>query len=225
MKHIILGAFFLFTGILSAQKEVTKEVGEYHEVKAYDGLSIKIKKSNENKAVITGKHANDVVFVNKKGKLKVRMKINEVFKGYNTFVVLHSKDLIHSLDANENAFISSDEKFKQVDLELNAQEGAKIDLDVDIQRLNSKASTGGIITLIGTAKNQEVSINTGGRFEGGELISEQAEVDVKAGGVADVNATEFLDADVKVGGTINVYGNPKVLEKQTFVGGTINENP
>ncbi|QLE01117.1 DUF2807 domain-containing protein [Galbibacter sp. BG1] len=225
MKNIFFTTFILLTTIVFAQDEVTKELGEYHEVKAYDGLSIKIKKSDENKAVITGKHADDVVFVNKKGTLKVRMKINEVFKGYNTFVVLHTKDLITSYDANENAFISSDETLKQVDLELNAQEGAKIDFDIEVQRLESKASTGGVITLIGTAKNQEVSINTGGRFEGSDLISEQTDVDVKAGGVADVNASEFIDADVKVGGTINVYGNPKVLEKQTFVGGTINENP
>jgi len=223
MKNIIVVSIFFLTSLAFGQDNITKELGEFHEVKAYDGLSVKIVKGDKTKAVISGKSPSDVVFVNKGGKLKVRMNINEVFNGYTTFVVLYTNDIIDVLDANENAMISVKETIEQVDLELRAQEGAKIEADLKVDRLDSKAITAGVITITGTSKNQEVIVNTGGRFEGGDLVSEQTEVDVKAGGVADVNATEFVDAKVKVGGTINVYGSPRVLQKQTFVGGTINE--
>ncbi|MCF8713607.1 DUF2807 domain-containing protein [Joostella atrarenae] len=223
MKNIILVSVLFLTSLAFSQDNVTKELGDFHEVKAYDGLSITIKKGDKNKAVISGKNSSEVIFVNKNGKLKVRMNINEVFNGYKTFVVLYAKDLIDVIDVNENAFVTVKDNIEQIDLELRAQEGAKIEGDIKVDRLKSKAVTGGVITLTGVAKNQEVDVNTGGRFEGSELISEQTDVDVKAGGIADVHATQFVDAKVKVGGTINVSGKPKVIEKQTFVGGTINE--
>ncbi|MEL4307042.1 head GIN domain-containing protein [Joostella sp. CR20] len=223
MKNIFLIAFLFISTLTIAQDNVTKELGEFHEVKAYDGLSVKIVQGPKNKAVVSGKNPSDVVFVNKGGKLKIRMNINEVFNGYTTFVVLYTADMVSILDANENAMIAVKETMEQVDLELRAQEGAKIEADVKVERLNTKAITAGVVTVSGTAKNQDVSVNTGGRFEGGDLKSEQTDVDVKAGGVADVNATEYVSAKVKVGGTINVYGSPRVLDKQTFVGGTINE--
>jgi len=208
---------------LIAQDNITKDLGEFHEVKVYDGLSVTIIKGNKNQAIISGKNTSEVVFVNKNGKLKVRMNINEVFNGYTTYVTLYAKGMIDAIDANENSFITSEDTFTQVDLDLRAQEKAEIEMTLDIQRLEAKATSGGILNLKGSASNQDIDVNTGGKFNGKELQASQAKAMVKAGGTADILASDYADAKVRVGGTINVYGNPKVLEKQTFVGGTINE--
>lgn len=215
---VILG----FTS-LKAQDNLTKDLGEFHEVKVYDGLSVTLKKADKNQAIISGKNASEVVLVNKNGKLKIRMNINEVFNGYTTYVTLYAKGLIDVIDANENSQIKSDDTFSQVDIDLNAQEGAEIKLILDVQRLDAKATSGGIVSIQGSALNQDVDVNTGGNFQGKDIESSQVKAMVKAGGTADINATDYAEAKVRVGGTINVYGNPKVLEKQTFIGGTINE--
>lgn len=224
MKNYITIVMFLF-GLTSvvAQDNLTKDLGEFHEVKVYDGLSVTLIKGDKNQAIISGKNAAEVVLVNKNGKLKVRMNINEVFNGYTTYVTLYSKGMIDIIDANENAFITSDQTFSQVDIDLNAQEGAEIELTLDVQRLEAKSTSGGILTLDGSALNQDVDVNTGGQYKGKNLESSQVKAVVKAGGTADIKAKDYAEAKVKVGGTINVYGNPKVLEKQTFIGGTINE--
>lgn len=224
MKNcIIVLCFLLGSAALFAQDDLTKDLGEFHEIKVYDGLSVTLIKGDKNQAVISGKNASEVVLVNKNGKLKIRMNINEVFNGYTTYVTLYAKNMINLIDVNENAFISSDDTFSQVDMELNAQEGGEIELMLDLKRLESKSTSGGILSLTGTATNQDIRVNTGGKFKGEELQSAQTKVIVKAGGVADVLASDFVEAKVRVGGTINVYGDPKVLEKQTFIGGTINE--
>src|SRR5699024_8411014 len=124
---VILG----FTS-LKAQDNLTKDLGEFHQVKVYDGLSVTIKKADKNQAIISGKNSSEVVLVNKNGKLKIRMNINEVFNGYTTYVTLYAKGLIDVIDANENSQIKSDDTFSQVDIDLNAQEGAEIKLVLDV---------------------------------------------------------------------------------------------
>lgn len=223
MKKLLIVFLCLITLNLSAQDKITKDVGEFTEVKAYDGISVKLVKDNTNKAIVSGEDADKVVIVNKGGKLKLRMEINKVFSGFRTFVELHYNGRIEILDANENASFSSDETVKQETLDLKAQEGGTIKLDLDLIRLNVKSVTGGIIETTGKAKNQIVNINTGGQYEGDKLKTEQTEVDVNAGGTAYVNASELVEAKVRAGGTIRIYGKPKVIDKQKFMGGKIVE--
>ncbi|HET8828756.1 MAG TPA: head GIN domain-containing protein [Pelobium sp.] len=222
-KYFAIVMFLCGATSLVAQDNLTKDLGEFHEVKVYDGLSVTLIKANKNQAIISGKNASAVVLVNKNGKLKVRMNINEVFNGYTTYVTLYAKGMIDAIDANENSLITSEDTFSQIDLDLRAQEKAEIKLQLDVQRLEAKASSGGILNLKGIASNQVVDVNTGGQFNGKDVESSQTRAMVKAGGTADILAKDYAEAKVRVGGTINVYGNPKVLEKQTFIGGTINE--
>src|SRR5690606_30228221 len=136
MKNYIIVLCCLFGSFtLVAQDNLTKDLGEFHEIKVYDGLSVTLIKGDKNQAVISGKNASAVVLVNKNGKLKIRMNINEVFNGYTTYVTLYAKNMINLIDVNENAFVSSEDTFSQVDMDLNAQEGGEIELTLDLQRL------------------------------------------------------------------------------------------
>ena len=81
--------------------------------------------------------------------------------------------------------------------------------------------SGGIITLSGKAKNQDVVVNTGGVFKGKECFTEQTKVSVSAGGSAEVYATEIVKANVKAGGSIMIYGNPKLADTKKVLGGKI----
>ncbi|TFG73088.1 MAG: DUF2807 domain-containing protein, partial [Flavobacteriales bacterium] len=65
---------------------ITIALDKFNEIKAFDGLSVKLIKSNENKAVITGANTNKVSVVNNEGILKLRMQLDKIFSGYRTFV-------------------------------------------------------------------------------------------------------------------------------------------
>ena len=56
-----------------------------------------------------------------------------------------------------------------------------------------------------------------------ELHTSQTSISVAAGGKAEIYATALVDAKVKAGGSIYIYGKPKQINKEVFIGGTIIE--
>ena len=64
-------------------------------------------------------------------------------------------------------------------------------------------------------------LNTGGIFEGKALRSDAASVKITTGGNAEVFASQSVDINIKAGGDVVVYGNPKEVNKNTFAGGRV----
>ena len=224
MKKTVL--FFIFIAInvqtLCAQNEkITVGLSEFSELKGFDGLSINLIKSTENKAVISGDNIDEVVFVNKEGVLKIRMEINKIFSGYKTFIDLYYTKPLIIIDVNEDARIVSEKTIQQDVLELKAQEGGELVIAAEVEQLLIKTVTGGVIETSGTADLQDVAINTGGIYEGKSLITKFSTVNVNAGSRAEIYASDYVKASVKAGGEVLVYGNPAKFEEKTVFGGKI----
>lgn len=220
MKYILTTLVILVSLSLSAQNTVSKTVGEFSTLKGYDLINIELVKSGENKVEITGKNAEDVVIINKNGKLKIRMNLEEIFDGNDTQIVLYYTS-IDNIDANEGAYIFSNETIEQYELNLNTQEGGKIKLDLDVQVAEVRSVTGGIIELSGKTNNQNISIGTGGIYKGENFSSVTAKVAIRAGGEAEVLATELVDVKIRAGGDVYIFGNPKTVNESRALGGRI----
>jgi len=217
---IIATILFAVTTSLSAQETKVIDLGSYNELKAYDRIRVILIKSTENKAVISGSKRYDVKVALENGEVKIRMGIENILDGEEITVKLHHTDELSLIDANEKAKISSENEVNSRYLTVRAQEGGEIDLTVSTPTLKSKAVTGGIIRIAGEANNQEVTVRTGGAYYGKNLVSDQADVMVFAGGKAFVHVTDFVEANVTAGGTIEIFGDPKVREDSTL-GGSI----
>lgn len=220
MKKTAVLAIVLFAQLSFAQ--VKKNVGEFNKVKVFDRIQVELVPSNEEYIEINGSRSNDVEVVNKNGELKIRMTLKKLLEGEDISAVLYFKR-IESIDANEGSFVGCAKTFRQSDIRLTSQEGAEIKVDLDVQKVEVKAYTGGIVTLSGSAVNQEVSSLTGGIIKAKDLKTEQTTVAINAGGEAKVNASELVDAKVRAGGTITIYGKPKKINQKTTLGGTIEE--
>jgi hypothetical protein len=220
MKHIFTLVCCLVTFSSFAQKPLEKKVGDFNEVKVFDLIEINLIKSDENKVVITGADVEDVEIVNKKGKLKIRMKFDRSFDGNQTFVEVYYTN-ISTIDANEGAEIVANETMEIPFLKLRAQEGGKITVGLDVDNLEVKAVSGGIIETSGKVKQQDVVLNTGGVYEGKKLITEQTKVKVSAGGEAFIFASVLAEAKVRAGGYIEIHGDPKTIKKDKLFGGKI----
>ncbi|MEM6721486.1 MAG: head GIN domain-containing protein [Bacteroidota bacterium] len=220
MKYIFTCMLFVLAYTVTAQKPIEKEVGDFDEVKVFDLIEINLIKSDENKVVITGADTEDVEIVNKRGKLKIRMKFDRIFDGSQTFVEVYYKS-VDIIDANEGAIIVANETMTQPYLKLKTQEGGKIIANLEVDNLDSRAVTGGIIEASGTVKHQEVVLNTGGIYEGKKLLTEQTKVKVSAGGEAYVSASVLADAKVRAGGYIEIHGDPTTVKKDRVFGGKI----
>ncbi len=220
MKRFIVICLVLASAHTFGQRIIDKEVGDFDTVKVFDLIEVNLIQSEENKVLIKGENVDDIEIINKNGTLKVRMKLDKIFRGEDTFVEVHYTKLA-LIDGNEGARITSNAQIKQNTIELKTQEGAKIKVGLDVNHVMIRSVTGGIIEASGLAKNQEVVLNTGGIFEGRELHAETASVKITAAGEAEVYASDKLDIKVKAGGDVYVYGNPKEINKKTFAGGRI----
>lgn len=220
MKKIILIAFVMISQLNFGQTTIKLE--NFDELKVFDQLNVTLVQSDENKVVVTGKNESSFEAVNKNGVLKLRMEVTKMLSGADTKVTLYFKN-IKSIDANEGCIVSSKHIFNQTTIDLSSQEGAKIDIELDVENTSIKIYSGGIISLWGKAVTQKTTINSGGIFYGKDLVTSQTTVSLSAGGSADVNATTLVNAKVKAGGTISIYGKPKEIKQETFAGGTITE--
>ena len=220
MKKVLIIAFVLVMQFTNAQ--VNRNLGDFDEVKVFDKITVKLIAANENKMVISGSRADEVEAVNKNGELKIRMPFPKLLSGDDIVVKLYFKNL-ESIAVSEGSFVSSEADFKQTNLDLNAKSGGEIKLDLDVDKVNVKAYAGGIVSISGKATNQNVTITSGGILKAKNLHTSQTSISVSAGGQSEIHANTLVDAKVKAGGSIFIYGKQKQINKEVFIGGTILE--
>jgi len=223
MKKLFILSVSILSQYLFAQ-DVTHELTRFTEVKIYDKISAELIPSQENKIEITGSRSNDVEVLQKNDELKVRMPLTKLLKGENIIVKIYYSGALDEIEAFEGSDISSLKPIRANDLEITAKEGAEIRLEIQAEELDVKVVTGAVVTLNGNISGEmEAELKTGGVLNAKDLKTKRTEVSISAGGEANVNATHFVKARTKAGGTINIYGKPTKIDRQTFAGGTINQ--
>jgi len=223
MKKVILVALVFISHFGFSQKTVTKSVGDFNKVTSFDQIDVTLISSNENKVILNGEGANDVELVNKNGELKIRMPLTKILKGDAVSATVYYKK-IDAVEANEGSRIASETTFEALNFDIIAKEGSEIKLKLNVDRVSVKSSSGSKIYLEGKAKNQDVIVNSGSILEAKKLITSQTVVTANAGGEANVFATDFVDAKVRAGGDITIFGKPKQINKKVIAGGTITDD-
>ena len=217
MKKIIFGFLVVLSQV--AYSQTSKNFGDFSAVKVYDRINVTLVKSNENKIQVKGDDP-DVEIVNKNGELKIRMIPTKLMQGDKAEVTVFYED-INEIQASQGSKITSDGTIDSKMLSITSNEGSTLNLQVDVNLLNSKANSGGIINVSGTAEIQDVLVNSGAQFYGRDLDSETVTITANAGGFAEVNASKILNATTRAGGNIDVYGSPKDRNTKNVLGGKI----
>ncbi len=220
IKKVLILALVIASQITWAQ--VSRNLGEFNTVSVFDKLNVELISSSENKISITGSRADEVETVNKNGELKLRMPFPKLLSGEDITIKLYYKS-IDGITANEGSSIFSKSVLKGTILDLSAREGANIEVTLDAKKLNVKAVSGAIVELSGEAVNQDATLMSGGVLKAKGLHTSQTTISVAAGGKAEIHATTLVDAKVKAGGSIFIYGKPEQINKETLLGGTIIE--
>jgi len=220
MKKIAL-LFILITSLSFAQDKRTLALGDFNSIKVFTGLKIKLIQSSEQKIEISGENQRNVIVNNKNGNLKIYIKLTESLRKYEFDIKLYTNRAIETIDVNEGASVFSDDTLNQLKITLKAQEGAFIDVPLDVKYLAIKVVSGGNIHTKGKAKSQDVTVGQGGIYDAYSLETEQTKVVVATGGKAEVNVTDVLDASVRLGGNVYYKGNPDVKKSSKFIGGVI----
>jgi len=220
----LLVVFIAFTTISSAfaQDTETRLLRSFDNVATYDGVSVQLVPSDENKVVISGPSTEKVTTQVSGNTLKVKMSFGSNFKGEDNHIIVYYKNNLDEIKATEGSSITSNHIIKSdKEIKLKAIEGADIELKIENDKIKSTIATGGTIELSGKSQDLIVSINTGGTFDGRQLTSKYGEVGIATGGTARVKITDILDASVTMGGTIYHYGDTKTVNENVSLGGSI----
>lgn len=223
-KIIFIGALLISFNFL-AQTTVTTNLGDFTILKVYNGIEVELIKSNEQKLVITGEKSELVKVKNVDATLKLSLPFslkpeNNAANG-QVLIKLYYNAVIDVVDANEGATITGKEII-QDKLEVNAQERAFINLVVKTKSLIVRVTSGGIVKLTGSTKNQDVDVDLYGVYNGFALESSaNSTVASGTGARAEILAGDTLNAKVSFGGSIFYKGNPDVVKDKKVIGGII----
>jgi hypothetical protein len=203
--------------------QTEKFVGDFTKVTAFDKIDVNLVASSENKIVLTGANSQEVEVLNKNGELKIRMPLTKMLSGDDVSAIVYYKK-IDAVEANEGSRVASKDSISAINFDIICKEGSEIKLtNLQADRLQVRASAGSIVTIKGTIKNQDILASSGAKYDGQDCITQQTVVTVNAGGIADVYATDIVDAKTRAGGDITIYGKPKQINQKTIAGGTIEQ--
>jgi len=219
MKKIV---YFLFCISSITFAQVEKKVADFSKVTSFDQIDVTLIPASENKVVLNGAGSNDVELVNKNEELKIRMPLTKLLKGDNISATVYYKK-IDAVEANEGSRIASEATIKSTSFDIISKEGSQIKIKLEVDKLKARVANGSSISLEGKATNQDVLVNSGGKYEAKKLITNQTVITSNAGGEADVFATDLVDAKVRAGGDILIYGKPKQINQKVIAGGSIEE--
>ncbi len=222
MKKLMYVMVFVLVSTLQAQDVITKDIRDFNELKVFDKVQVTLIQGDENKVEITGIKRREVDVVQNGSLLKIRMSLDNLWDSNNTKVTVYYTQ-INKIDVNEGAKVRAKGVIKSRTLDLRAQEGASMSIEADAGFIFAKAITGGEIEVEGKAKEQEVSITSGGQYYASNLRTQETQVKVSAGGTAEVNAKDYMKANTNAGGTIRIFGNPREMDTQKLLGGKIIE--
>lgn len=219
MKKLGL-TFLLITTIAFSQTE--KQVGTFSKVTAFDKIEVLLVKSTENKVVLKGAKSSEVELVNNSGELKIRMSFGNLLQGDDVSATVYYTS-IDAIEANEGSRISSNDTFGGLLFDIIAKEGSEVKIKLEVDKLKARTSQGSILKLEGNVAYADILVNSGGKYEAKNLLTKHTTITGNAGGEADVYATDLVDAKIRAGGNILIYGKPKQINQKVIAGGSIEQ--
>lgn len=221
MSKLVIFLFLVFTCFAQGQSREEIILQVFTKVKVSSGIIAKVyPNAQENRIIINGIDKDEVNIRIRRDELRVSLPLNSLFSNTDTTVEIYLVEFL-SIEATSSANLSIEGTIKQSSLFLKAVEMAKISAKIEVENLEAQVFTGGEINLFGKTIKQQLNLKTGGSFEGKNLKSEHAEVEVSYGGFAVIHARLSCIANVIAGGEISVYGNPKDFTESTQLGGIV----
>ncbi|MCF8236277.1 MAG: DUF2807 domain-containing protein [Bacteroidales bacterium] len=221
---LLITCAVLIPASITAQDEdpdVTRILSPFSKIKAFGPINLELIQSAEEKVEIFAKgvDASEVVTELSGSELKVRLKIG-IWQHVDVKVKVYYKEL-DEVTASAGSSVYSDETLVMKRLELSANSGSEIKLDVKTTNLKISSGQGSKITLSGTTDMMDVEVNTGGSLKAFDCNANDVYVEINVGGLAEVMAIEKIDAVTNIGGTIKYKGDPQTKSANTSMGGSI----
>ncbi len=207
--------------IFSAEGQV---VDRYKELRIVSGLEVHIENGLKNEIIVSGSDADKINVSNEEGKIRLSVGLSDLLDDRNYDIKVVVKDSIEVIDINQGSRVFLNAKLDQNKIEVRVQEGSLFEGRLETGLLILRAVSGATMNIQGLATMLKLTVNTGASVDAFDMNCSNADVLAMSGGLAQVSVYNILNAQVKIGGSIEYRGQPAVLNEKKVLGGSIEGN-
>ena len=238
MKKLFLSFLLsvITAGAVPAQKMINdpnaekRNITGFHGIEVGTGIELTLTEGNAEEVAVsaaTTEFRDKLVTKVEDGILKIHYETktgsvnkNKESKDLKAYVSYKTLDLLH---ANTGAEVKIEGVIKSASLDMDANTGALINGEVNINDLKVNQSTGSKITLSGKADKLDIEGSTGSKFMGEDMSTESCNAKVNTGARISVNAGKELQAKASTGGIVKYKGGASIREIKTNTGGSVSK--
>jgi hypothetical protein len=173
------------------------------------------------KIVVTGIPLENVIVNSSDNTLEFKLKIGiqkkPVVEVYLTYVNIEEVTVSTFGKVSFQGLVTGDKVVFQTN------SGGVIDADVKFNDSNFKVDKGGSILIGGTIGKYKADISFAGNLSALDLKADSVYLNVSTKGIAKVNASKLIEANIKTKGTLTYTGNPNTKNIKSSKGVTVTE--
>lgn len=211
---IMASSCIRFTGTVGSGNVISEErkVEGFNRISVSAGINLFIKQdSSETLKIEAEDNLMPIIITEvKNGRLEIRYK-NLSFglsatKPVNVYVT--AKEL-NEINASSGANVKAEE-IRADNLKINLSSGALGEIIVQTSQIDADATSGSVIRISGKTDKQNVNLSSSGNYNGEDLSSTSAFVNVSSGSSAKVKVSDSLDVNISSGAIVQYSGSPKI---------------
>ena len=182
------------------------------ELKDFKGLSVgadtkvTLVKSSQNKLVVSGKEEDNLEVQNDGGSLALN-------NGEDLEITLYYKGVLTSISAASDAQVYGKDEMKTSTFSLAAASDAKVELKLNVEKLNTDAASDARVTLTGKATDHNATMASDADLDGQNLLTENTNIVLSSDAKATITAKGTVNATVSSDGSLTIYGKPKKVNE------------
>jgi hypothetical protein len=203
--------------------EEVRQVAEFDQINVSRGMNVYISQGSPAKVVvIADNNLHEVIETRVEGGT-LKVYVNENIRWAKEKKVMVTVEKLSGLESTSGSNVWSQNQIMSENLEMKANSGANITMDVNAKYLKAGCSSGANIRISGLAKEAELGTSSGANLKGEELKAENCKMRASSGGNVSSTVHGRLEAKASSGGNVVYYGEPTETDVNTSSGGNIHK--
>lgn len=210
------------SGNVTVEKRMVS--GNFKSVEVSNAIDLVIEQSENTEITVEADDnlQKEITTTIENGVLIISCKVNN-FNNITSKKVTVKMPVIEELEASSASTITSKKKLQGDQITLSASSAAEINLTLEFEKIESKASSAGNILLKGKALNLATNASSGSDIDAGKLLANEITAESSSGASITVHPIVMLKAEASSGGSINYNTIPKSIEKRENSGGSVSQ--
>ena len=202
--------------------EEIRQVKDFDQIQVSRGMNVYITQGSPAKVVvIADNNLHELIETEVEGGV-LKIYSNGDIRRAEEKKVMVTVEKLRGVSATTGSNVYSQNQVMAQDMELSANTGSNLTMEVNAQNLEAECSTGSNIILSGLAKKAELQGSTGANLKGQELKTGHCIMRASVGASVFASVSERLEAKASTGGSIVYYGEPASTEIENSTGGNVN---